>query len=421
MKLVSSTLLPAKNLTFKRIEQFKKLSLRKKIAYTVVAIILLIVIFQVFKTITRKPSYTTAKAQRSSITETVSETGNITASGKINVYSPTDGVIEDVKVNNNDEVIEGQELFSVQSSATEQEQHAAYSTYLTAQAALNAAKSNLNVLRSAMYSNWDTFRSLATGDNYETGDNAPREKERLESPDFQIAQDNWLAAEAKYKDQQTIVSQAQAQASSAWFLYSATQNAVVKAPTNGTVINLAITRGSSVNAKSITGLTSVRPALSLSKSSVIEAVASLTETDIIKVKTGQTSKIEVNAADKIYNGIVQRVDTVGTENQGVMRYNAYIRLTDADDKLRSGMTADVIITTSKIDNVLSVPNSAVKPYKGGRAVRIPQTKDKTIYIPVVIGIRGDSRTQILKGIAEGQEVVTSLSNEQIKRPSLFGS
>lgn len=419
--MVNSILLHVKNFSYKWIERFKKLSLKKKIVYVFIAVILLIVIFQIFKTIIKKPSYTTAKVEKSSITETVSETGSIIASGKINVYSPTDGVIENVRVNNNDDVIEGQELFSVQSSATEQEQQSAYSTYLTAQAILNAAKSNLNVLRSAMYSNWDTFRSLATGDNYETGDNAPKEKERLESPDFQIASDNWLAAEAKYKDQQTVVSQTQAQVSSAWFLYNATQNAIVKAPTNGTVVNLAVSKGSSVNSKSITGLTTVRPALALSKSSVTEAVASLSETDIAKVKSGQSSKVEVNATDKIYNGIVRRVDAVGTENQGVMRYNVYIELTDADEKLRSGMTADAVITTNKIDDVLSVPNSAVKPYKGGRAVRIPQTKDKTIYIPVVIGIRGNSRTQILKGLTEGQDVVTSLSNEQIKRPSILGS
>lgn len=421
MKLVNTFFSAIKSFSSKRFERFKKFSLKKKIVYIVFLIIILIVVFNIVGTITKKPSYATAKVAKSDITETVTETGNITTSGKIDIYSPTDGVVTEVKVSNGDEVSQGQELFSVESSASEQDQQSAYSTYLTAQSSLNAAKSNLNVLRASMYSNWDTYRDLATGDEFETGDNKPKETERRESPDFQIAQDNWLAAEAKYKDQQTIVSQAQAQTSSAWLLYQATQNATVKAPTGGTVVNLSATNGSTVTIKSVTGLTSVTPVLSLTKSSRTEAIVSLSETDISKIKSGQKVKIEVNALDKTYNGIVSRVDTIGTSSQGVVRYNVYIELENPDEKLRSGMTADVTITTNKLTEVLSVPNSAVKPYQGGKAVRIPKTKDKTEYVPVVAGIKGDTRTQILRGVSEGQEVVTSLSNEQIKRPGLFGS
>lgn len=420
MKL-ASFLSPIKSFISGRIEQFKKFSSRKKILSIIISIILLIVVFNVVGAITKKPSYTTAKVTKSSITETVSETGNIVAAGKIDVYSPTDGIVEDVRIANGDEIIEGQELFTVQSSATVQEQQSAYSTYLTAQASLNSAKSSLNTLRASMYTSWDTYRSLATGDEFETGDNRPKETERRESPDFQIAQDNWLAAEAKYKDQQTVVSQAQAQVASTWLLYQATQNAIVKAPASGVVANLSVTAGSSVKIKSITGLTTTVPVLSLAKSSAPEVVIALSESDISKISTGQKAKIEVNALDKTYNGVVNRVDTIGSDNQGVIRYNVYIAFDDKDENLRSGMSADLAITTKKLENVLSVPNSAVKPYQGGKAVRIPKTKDQTEYVPVVIGVKGDTRTQILRGLSEGQVVVTSLSNEQIKRPGLFGS
>ena len=66
-----------------------------------------------------------------------------------------------------------------------------------------------------------------------------------------------------------------------------------------------------------------------------------------------------------------------------------------------------------------VPNSAIKPYQGGRAVRVPGENGEIEYIPVKIGIRGKSNTQILSGIEKGQEVITALSNDSIKRPSLF--
>ena len=62
----------------------------------------------------------------------------------------------------------------------------------------------------------------------------------------------------------------------------------------------------------------------------------------------------------------------------------------------------------------------MKPYQGGRAVRVINPANKQIeYIPVQIGVRGEQYTQILKGIEEGREVVTALSNEQIQRPGLF--
>jgi len=85
------------------------------------------------------------------------------------------------------------------------------------------------------------------------------------------------------------------------------------------------------------------------------------------------------------------------------------------------MTIDADIITNKLDKVLTVPNSSVKPYENGKAVRIvnPQTKEVK-YVPVVVGIKGTKETQIIKGISEGQEIITSLKNEQIKRTGMFG-
>ena len=42
------------------------------------------------------------------------------------------------------------------------------------------------------------------------------------------------------------------------------------------------------------------------------------------------------------------------------------------------------------------------------------------YLPVEIGVKGEERTQILKGVAEGRQVISALSNAQIKRPGGFG-
>ncbi|MDO8270183.1 MAG: HlyD family efflux transporter periplasmic adaptor subunit, partial [Candidatus Levybacteria bacterium] len=229
----------------------------------------------------------------------------------------------------------------------------------------------------------------------------------------------------KYKDQQTAIAQAQALTSSTWSLYQATQDSTVTSPVSGTITNLSVTKGSTVAIKtiSLTG-SPTTPALIITSDYKNEISLALSETDVTKVRPGQQAVVKVNAvADKKYQGIVDRVDSVGTNNQGVVTYNTYISLLNGNDMVRQGMTVDVDITTKEIKNVLSVSNSAVKPYKGGRAVRIPdaKAKEKFKYLPVVTGVKGSGRTQIIKGIMEGQEVISTLSNEKIKRPGLFGS
>ena len=189
----------------------------------------------------------------------------------------------------------------------------------------------------------------------------------------------------------------------------------------GTVSNLSVTNGSAVSINST--LSPQTPVLAITKGTTNEVVVPLSETDIAKVRPGQSAKINVDAVNnKTYKGIVERADAIGMKVQGIITYNVYLKFLDPDANLRPGMSVDVEITTKKLTGVLSVTNSTVKPYQGGKAVRIPgKKKGEVVYVPVEIGVRGKDRTQILKGLSEGQTVITSLSNEQIKRPGLFGS
>lgn len=406
-----------KKLISELFDKFKLLSLKKKIVVIIVIFIVLATGWQTFSNLTKKPPYTLTKATVENLSEIVSETGNIVTNGKTEVFSPTNGVVEEVFVENGQIVAKGEELFKVESSATEQEKQAAYSTYLTAQTVLNSAKSTLSTYQSAMFDAWDTYKTLAENDTYENSDGTPKNDQRS-LPEFHIAQKNWFAAEAKYKDQQTAIAQGQAQVASTYALYQATQNSIVKAPIAGIISNLSITKGNSVNIKS---LTNTIPVLTVANFSSTEVVLALSESDIVKVKRGQKALIDVKAVkEKKYEGVLERVDYVGTETGGVIKYFVYIKVLNPDDNLRPGMTADVDIVTKSLSNVLVVPNSAVKPYQGKKAVRVVDKVTKQIkYIPVETGVKGESKTEIIKGLNEGQEVIQSLSNEQIKRPSLF--
>jgi len=422
--MISKIVKKIKVLLSKPLELFKKLSFKKKVLTVVSIIIAFAIINAQIANLTKKDPFTVEKVIKTNITESVVEAGNVNSNGRSDIYSPTDGIITEVLISNGSYVEKGDLLFTVKSTATEQERQAAYSNYLAAASTLNAAQSTANALRADMYAKWDAFRELATNGTYENGDDTPNRDNRL-AAEFQITQDLWLATEKKYKDQTTAIAQAQASVASTHALYQAKIDAKVTAPIDGTVSNISVSPGASVSIKSIglTGTTSP-PALILTQNSIPEVKVLLSETDVIKVKPGQKAKVTVGALkNKSFNASVNRVDSVGTDTQGVISFAAYLQLMGTDPNLRPGMTVDASIITNEIKNVLSVPNSAVKPYQGGRAVRVPdpQAKEKFKYVPVEIGIKGTQHTQIIKGLSEGQVVITTLDNESLKRSGVFGN
>lgn len=417
------TVVNTRNFAGKIYKKFTSLSLKKKILAIVVGLVAISITIGQLSQLTAPPGYTSELVKRGKITEVVTESGNISVNGKIDVYSPTEGVVTEVLVKNGDYVVEGDILFSAESNATEQESQQAYSNYLSAVSALNTAESNANVLRASMYGEWKAFTDIATNSTYEKGDDTPNLENR-QSAEFQIAQDTWKAAEKKFKDQETAISQTKALVSSTNILYMATKDSVVKAQSNGVITNLSVARGGTVSVTNPISPGSTKPALIISQEAKTEAAILISESDISKVKEGQRVKVKVNAIDsKQFSATVARVDQIGTNNQGVVTYTAYVVFDTDNVLLKPGMTVDAEIVTSELVNVLSVPNSAVKPYKGGRAVRVPDPSkpEKFRYVPVEIGVRGKEKTQIIRGVDEGTKIITALSNEVLKRSGPFGN
>jgi RND family efflux transporter MFP subunit len=339
-------------------------------------------------------------AQKRDITEVVSESGTITANGSINIFSPTTGVVSNVFVVNGQSVAERQKLFTVKSTATPQEKAAAYAAYQVAVTAVQQAENSRRSTQATVARIHDDLKNKGASENFS-------EKETRTSAE--VANDNaWDALLA-----------AQAQLTAAQTANSAVQNATVTAPVSGLVSNLAIATGSSVLANN--PLVSSLPALIISGLGDTQVMITVGENDINKIQIGQTAQITLDAVDdRTYHGMLDRVDTNGTITQSVVKFNVYIRVTDPDDRLKPGMTADVDIITRKEPDILSVPNTAVKPYQKGRAVRKLGKNGEIEYLPVKIGIRGKEFTQIVEGLDEGQKIIVSLTNEKAPKKSPFG-
>jgi HlyD family secretion protein len=399
------------------IRWFRKTRTRNKIIIIIAVLLVGFFTYNQIKSSNAQPQYLTQAVKKANVTQIVSETGNVGSTNKTDIYSPANGIIEEIYVKNNDEVEIGQDLFKVKSTATEQEKAQTQATYLAAKNTLDTANSSLYSLQSTMFSKWDTYKTLAEGDYYENSDGSPKSEERT-SAQFHIAEEDWLAAEGNYKKQQAVISQAQASLTSASLLYQATLDVVVKATTQGVVANSLISLGDTVSAK-VTG-TSISPVIVIiSEESTTNIKVSLNEVDIPKVKEGQDVETTLDAfPGKTFKGTVKSIDTVGTDTSGVITYDVLIKINNPDPGIRPSMTANVDIQVAEAKNVLTVPNGAIKPYQGKKAVQIidPQTKTAK-YIPVEVGIKGPERTQIIRGINEGTQVITGTKNSAVKTSS----
>ncbi len=376
---------------------FKKQRKRNKIILSIIVLILGLAVAGRVIGANAKPKYITSSVQKGDVVEIVSETGNVNTTGRADVYTTTTGIIEEIYVENNQKVERDDKLFKVKSTSTDQEKAAAFASYQAALVSLQQAENTLRDKRATLDKVLDDVKDHDDDETFE-------QKESRTTA--QVAADNAVDA----------VKSAKAQLNPAWLEYQATQDATIKSPTDGTVANLSTKIGDKVEV-------GTRATVVLTVANLVDYSLrlSLSEVDIPKVKVGQNAVITMDAIpENSFNGNVSHVDSVGTNNQGVVTFNIMVTIQNPNPQIRPGMTANVDVEVDKVQGVLTVPNSAIKPYKGGRAVRVvdPKTKEM-VFIPVEVGLKGEVKTEIKKGVSENQEIITSLPNDQIKRNSLF--
>lgn len=412
---------------------FGKTSLRNK---AIVIIAILLVGFFINRNIqaaNTKPQYITQPVERADIIEIVSETGNVDTSGRVDVFSTSTGIIEEIYVNNGDPVEINQNLFKVRSTATDQEKAATYASYQNAVSAQKTSEQNKQSLDATMWTAQKTLldaRETKRIKDENKDDYEDLEEQSIDAAHVQ-AEKNFTAAEQKYKEADVAIAAAKAQVNSTWLSYQATQNVIVAAPSSGTVSNMSYKIGDKVSGSpggsglggasatvAITSQTSGgTPVLTIANLQEYSIKIALNEVDVPKVRQGQKATVTIDAFQDIdFQGNVTHVDGIGTNNAGVVTYNILVTIINPDPGIRPGMTANVDVQVDRADDVLTVPNSAIKPYKGGKAVQIIDTKtNEPVYIPVKLGVKGNEKTEILEGVEEGMNVITSLQNGQLER------
>lgn len=351
-----------------------------------------------------QPTLQTAKVERGNLVSTVTVSGQVATTGRMNVTTQASGLVKTVLVNNGQLVNARDTIVELElDSSSQAKQMGAWASYLAAKTSLDSAQATAFSLQSDMFTQWDSFRNLATNDTFENSDKTPNFANRT-LPEFHIAEKDWLAAEAKYKNQQGVIARAQAEVNASWLSYQ-NLSPIVTAPTSGVVSDLILVPGMSINTP-ITGtsVSSVKIASITSDSPTVISF-NLSEVDVLKVEPGQEASVSIDSfPNKSFRARVVGIDKSGVISSGVTNYPAIVELEKTPDSILPSMSATATITIASKNNILTIPSSALQTF--GDSIRVRLMKNGQVRpVPVEIGISTDTQVEIVSGLKEGDTVV----------------
>jgi HlyD family secretion protein len=363
----------------------------------------------------------TAKLERGRIVAKVTATGTLSAIVTVQVGSQVSGRISALYADFNSRVKKGDLIAKIDPQLFQASADQASANLAAAQGNLAKAKAQAA----------DAVRQAARAQ-------ALAEQKLVAQADADTAQSNADAAQAGVAAAEGQVAQARAALSQAMVNLAYTD---IRSPTSGVVISRSVDVGQTV-AASLQAPTIFVIAEDLAKMQVDTSVA---EADVGRLKDGAAATFTVDAyPSEVFKGTVRQIRNSPQTVQNVVTYDAVIDVANPDLKLKPGMTANVTFVYAEKDDVLKVPNAALrfKPppallaeqAKGaagnaaagarpegakGRpdGARGPETPDRrTVWVlkegkpaPLRIrtGISDGSATEVLEGdVQPGSEVVT---------------
>ena len=129
------------------------------------------------------------------------------------------------------------------------------------------------------------------------------------------------------------------------------------------------------------------------------------EVDINRLAVGEPATLTFDAIlDKVYEGVVTEVGLVGTSLQGAVNFRVTIELTNADAQVKPGMTSAVNMVVEDLDNVLLVPNRAVRIRDGERVVFVLQNGTAEA-VPIVLGASSDLVSEVAGGDLQAGDLI----------------
>jgi len=237
--------------------------------------------------------------------------------------------------------------------------------------------------------------------NLDEGGMLPGESEEVLELRVEMAKASWETAKLNLKIAELNLESAELNL----------DKAVIVAPFDGVAADITINEG-----KEITAAALAAPAITLVDTSEIKMRGFVDEIDVAMVKVGQAANITLDALpDEAISGKVAFISPIGTTLIGVVSYDTTIALEDPVANLGDGMTATAEVVIERRDDVLFIPNRALRGTWENPKVLV-LTDGQQEEREVTLGLTDGINAEVLSGLEEGEEVVLPASGEQ---PSFF--
>jgi len=387
--------------------------------------------------IAQEPPYLTAPVVRGNIRQVVSSTGTLQAVTTVLVGSQVSGTIAKLSADYNSKVTKGQVVAQLDQSRFAARVEETRANLLAAQAA--AAKSKVALE--------DAERTLKRAKEL-------KQRELVSQSELDAAQTAYDSARSQLNVAQAQVGQAQASMNQAQIDLGYT---IIRSPVDGVVISRSVDVGQTV-AASLSAPTLFTIANDLTR---MEVHTNVDEADIGNIFEGQDVTFTVDAhPQRRFRGKVHQVRNAPQTIQNVVTYNSVVRINNKELLLKPGMTANVQFLVAQKEDVLTIPNIALRfrppedkneaqelmrqeqarvggriaqrrtSRGGGRGVgggegrQVRQVKvylmrdGKPVGVDVQVGITDGSRTEIVSGdLNEDDAVIIGMSSGTTQAPS----
>jgi multidrug efflux pump subunit AcrA (membrane-fusion protein) len=388
-------------------------SKKKVILLVVIAVIGVLVRQIVFGLRKQKVTYETSPAEKGTLITSISGSGTITSGNYTNVTTKVSGVVKKVYVTNGNAVQKGEKIAEVTLDDYAQErQAAAWVAYLEAK---EDALEAINDKAEADIAVWEAREAVIEAQEDVDNDEGDTEGEKMiVTKTLDQTRKAFSVAESKYLNADADMFNANAKVAAALRDYQE-NSATIIAPASGTITDLALAEGIIVSASSTTSSTSGATIVSAQTVGKINdpegqliATANLTEIDIINVKADQKVTLTLDAyPDNTFTGKVLAVNTSGSVSSGVTSYPVTILLDPVSVEIYPNMAVSMEIITSIKTDVILVPTTAIQIVNDQSVVQIMKDGQVTT-VEVEIGNSNDLQTEVVSGVSEGDEVVTSI-------------
>jgi HlyD family secretion protein len=174
------------------------------------------------------------------------------------------------------------------------------------------------------------------------------------------------------------------------------------APFDGIIASRDINEGELANA--------AKPVLSIQGNGILEISANVPETDAVKIKVDQKATITFDAFSSLeqYQATVTRVAPAAKLIGGVPTFEIRLRIDNLNEKIKAGLTANVIVHTAKQENVIGIQRRAIITRGEKQYVNIVDSNGKETEREVITGLLGsDGTIEIVSGLNSGDKAIIS--------------